>query len=528
MIRGFLGGILSGALVSAVGLAVASQLAGPPRPAPVAAQPAPVTQPEPAREAPAAATQPAPATGTPAPVASAAPPVAPSPEAAPAAGPALPGPETAPASDLAQEVAKPDAADPAATAPLADTVPAGRPAVGAGIAAPDAPGAEAAPPAVAPAGPDTAPAAPAPPAPASAAPAEAPPEADTASAAPPDLPGPGVGAAPEGTTAPAPGMAPAVPGPGMTPLPPPGPPGAVIAAAPEAESRPVLPEPPPAPVVTPPVRSPSLPTITGLPQAAGAPAPGLGGGAAGVMTGRLPEVGADPAPDAAPAAAGPFRKNATHFSDHSGKPLFAVILTDTGLSEAERKALAGLALPVAVAVDPTAPDAGAAAAEYRKGGHEVLALATAIPPRATVSDLAVTIQGYETAVPDALGILDLASGGFQTNRGLSQQIVDLVGQAGLGLVTYDRGLNAADQLARAGKIPAAAIFRMLDAQGENAATIGRYLDRAAFKAQQDGAVVVIGSARAETLMALSNWATGERAQTVVLAPVSAVMKAAAR
>ena len=67
------------------------------------------------------------------------------------------------------------------------------------------------------------------------------------------------------------------------------------------------------------------------------------------------------------------------------------------------------------------------------------------------------------------------------------------------------------------------IFRRLDGEGESIATIRRYLDRAAFKAAQEGVVVVIGDTREATVAAILEWTVEGRAATVTLAPVTAVL-----
>ena len=90
-------------------------------------------------------------------------------------------------------------------------------------------------------------------------------------------------------------------------------------------------------------------------------------------------------------------------------------------------------------------------------------------------------------------------------------------------MTYDRGLNAADQVARRENLPSAMIFRSLDDDGEDSPLIRRYLDRAAFKAAQEGKVAVIGTARPETIAALLEWSVEGRSSTVALAPITALM-----
>jgi len=53
--------------------------------------------------------------------------------------------------------------------------------------------------------------------------------------------------------------------------------------------------------------------------------------------------------------------------------------------------------------------------------------------------------------------------------------------------------------------------------------ISRFLTRAAFAGQQEGAVMVIGHTRPETVTALLTWALGGRSEAVTMAPLSAVL-----
>jgi polysaccharide deacetylase 2 family uncharacterized protein YibQ len=53
----------------------------------------------------------------------------------------------------------------------------------------------------------------------------------------------------------------------------------------------------------------------------------------------------------------------------------------------------------------------------------------------------------------------------------------------------------------------------------------RFLDQAAFRAAQDGSVVMLGRVRPDTISALLLWGLQDRAERVMLAPLSAVLKA---
>ncbi len=254
---------------------------------------------------------------------------------------------------------------------------------------------------------------------------------------------------------------------------------------------------------------------------------------AGVTTGRLPAITAEAPQDVAPEAAAaidpaslpPVQRYAREFTNTAAKPLFAVLLVDPGTPELNRAELAALPFAVTFVIDPMAPNAAEMAAIYRAGGQEVVMLASGIPKGATAADLEQSFASLGNSVPEAVALIDTADATFQDNRGLAAEVVTLLAAEGRGLVTFDRGLNAADQVARREAVPAATIFRSLDDDGEDAPLIRRYLDRAAFKAAQEGSVVVIGTARPDTIAALMEWAIEGRSASVALAPITAVMTA---
>lgn len=261
-------------------------------------------------------------------------------------------------------------------------------------------------------------------------------------------------------------------------------------------------------------------------------APALPDTVAGVTVNRLPRIGDAPPPAATeavvvttePADERPLARFARAFENPDEKPLFAILLIDTGGPALDRTALAALPFPVSFVIDPLAPDAATAAAIYRRAGQEVLMEATGIPEGATAADLEVTFQAHAAALPEAVAVLDPQDGGFQNNRPLASEVVPVIAGQGRGLVTWDNGLNAADQVARRADLPAATVFRRLDGENESAPTIRRYLDRAAFKAAQEGRVLVVGETRPETVAVLLEWSLEGRSSDVALAPVSAVLQ----
>ncbi|MEZ5913745.1 MAG: divergent polysaccharide deacetylase family protein [Paracoccaceae bacterium] len=271
-------------------------------------------------------------------------------------------------------------------------------------------------------------------------------------------------------------------------------------------------------------------------------------GEAGVTTGRLPQIGVEPAepaadtaapaqdgtPEAATAEPGlavtpqvdpdapGWQRYAAAFDNPSGKPLFAVILIDDGEPGRDRAAIAALPFPLTIAIDPAAPEAGAIADSYRAAGKDVLLLTTGIPVGAQPQDVEQSMQIDLAALPTAVGVMDLPQGSFQNDPVLARQVMASLGETGLAVVVHDHGLPAAAREAVNAGLPAVTAFRTLDAAGESADTIRRYLDRAAFRAAQDGHVTVVGTLAAATLEGLTEWAGTGRSDSVAMAPVSAI------
>ncbi|WP_298256208.1 polysaccharide deacteylase family 2 protein [uncultured Litoreibacter sp.] len=256
----------------------------------------------------------------------------------------------------------------------------------------------------------------------------------------------------------------------------------------------------------------------------------------GVITNRLPSVGgaaevdAEPeAPaDVAPSSAedlGALRAFAAPVEGVEDKALFGVVLIDSGEDGIPRSDLMKLAVPVTIAIDPTAPNAKQIMTDYRAAGIEVVAIANELPTASSPSDVAVAVEAYFAQLPQAVGIMDPLDGRIQSNRSLLQPVLGAIRNSGHGLITYDRGLNTAQQAARREDIPAATVFRVLDADLEESPKIKRYLDRAAFNANRDGAVVVVGRSYPETVKAIVEWVLEKKEAGIAMVPVSAVMLA---
>lgn len=220
----------------------------------------------------------------------------------------------------------------------------------------------------------------------------------------------------------------------------------------------------------------------------------------------------------------PLQKYAATFDDPGTKPLFAVILKDTGAPDLDRAALAALPFPVTFAIDPEMENATGAMAIYRAAGKEVVILTAGLPNGATAQDLEQSFQTYDTILPETVAVMGPAAGGFQDNAVLSKLIVPVIAAQGRGLITFDRGLNSAAQNAVRDGLANGSVFRQVDGAGESVPVIRRYLDRAVFKAAQDGAAMVMGETSPDTITALTEWSLEGKASDVTLAPVSAILR----
>lgn len=276
------------------------------------------------------------------------------------------------------------------------------------------------------------------------------------------------------------------------------------------------------------------------------PQPGLTRMVEGVTIGRLPAIGApdaaaatsdaSAAPGADAGAAQPasdtpeeamlpaYRRFAAAHDAPPGLPLFGVILIDAPATPGAETAIRALPFPVSVALSAEDADAPRRAEAYRQAGHEIVILAEGLPARAEPSDIEVTLDGWLRMLPEAIALLDPPDGAIQGNRQLAQRLAPALAQRGLALLMPERGLNPAQQSARSAGLAHATIFRILDADNESQFTIRRYLDRATFRAQQEGQVLVLGhAAQAETIDGLIGWRMEGRAGQVALAPASATL-----
>ncbi|WP_289082856.1 divergent polysaccharide deacteylase family protein [uncultured Sulfitobacter sp.] len=250
----------------------------------------------------------------------------------------------------------------------------------------------------------------------------------------------------------------------------------------------------------------------------------------GVTINRLPNAqsGEQTAPEAQATAQSPaITRYGQPFANPDDKPLMSVLLMDVGSDlqggEVGIAALRSFPYPLSFAVDVSLPDAAERMQTYRNEGFEVLAMVD-LPQGAQPSDAETTLAVAFSRMPEVIGVLEGQGAGLQPDRATADQVTAILGQGGYGLVTQDKGLNTMPKLAVKEGVPAAPVFRDFDSKGQTPTVIRRFLDQAAFKAGIEGSVIMMGRMRPETISALLVWGLQDRASQVALAPVSAVLK----
>lgn len=226
----------------------------------------------------------------------------------------------------------------------------------------------------------------------------------------------------------------------------------------------------------------------------------------------------------------PIQAYAAPFENPEDKPLMSIVLIDEGADltggSVGLAALQSFPYPLTFAVKALLADATDRMAEYRAQGFEVAALLD-LPAGATASDTEVTLSAAMDAVPEAVAVMEGTGIGLQETRDASDQVAAAVLATGHGLILQSKGLNTAQKLAAREGVPTGLIFRDFDSAGQTPTVIRRFLDQAAFRARQEGGVIMVGRVRPDTISALLLWGLQDRAERVALAPVSAVLQALA-
>ena len=227
--------------------------------------------------------------------------------------------------------------------------------------------------------------------------------------------------------------------------------------------------------------------------------------------------------DAAPVgAANALVDYAADAGDIGSKQLMSIVLIDDGTMSAASAALAGLPFPVTIALDPALENAAELMDRYRANGFEVAVLAK-LPEGALPSDVEVTFESVFSTLPESIAVLDTGNSGLQTDRDVTAQAMEILASQGRGFITVSQGLNMAGRAAEQAGVPAVVVSRDLDGDDQDARVVRRFVDQAAFRARQESGVVLVGRVRPDTISALILWGTANQDDQVAVVPVSAVM-----
>ncbi len=235
------------------------------------------------------------------------------------------------------------------------------------------------------------------------------------------------------------------------------------------------------------------------------------------------ETTEDASEDTTDVATGPaLQVFGSDFEGADGEPLMSIVLVQLGDAALPVEVLEALPSHVSFAVDASSPAATSIARAYRAAGREVVMIPS-LPAGAAPQDIEQALSANFERVPEAVAVMDVTGASFQSDRDAVAQVVDVVSDSGHGLITFPRGLNTAHQQAQRAGVPTGLIFRNLDAASETQDQILRTLDRASFRARQDAGVILVGSTGSTMLTALSEWALGNEAGNVTIAPVSVAL-----
>jgi len=203
-------------------------------------------------------------------------------------------------------------------------------------------------------------------------------------------------------------------------------------------------------------------------------------------------------------------------------PRLSVVLVDDGTMNAASAALAGLPFGVTIALDPAMSDVTTVLSDYRAEGFEAVVLAK-LPEGAQPTDIEITFESVFSRLPETIAVLDLGEGGLHTDREITEYAMDILASEGRGYVTISNGLNMAERAATEAGVPSVLIDRLIDAEDQDARVVRRFIDNAAFRARQQGDVILVGHVRPDTISALILWGTANQDNEVAVVPLSAIL-----
>lgn len=218
----------------------------------------------------------------------------------------------------------------------------------------------------------------------------------------------------------------------------------------------------------------------------------------------------------------PLDQYAAPFANPRKQPLLSIVLIDDENAEGA-EALKDFPHPISFAINPATPEASEKMAHYRAQLHEVLALVD-LPAAATPQDAEVALSAGFDQLDQTVALLEGIRTGIRGSRELSDQTTAFLAATGRGLVTQNNGLNSVHKYASRKGVPSAVVFRDFDGAGQTPTAMRRFLDQATLRAGQEGAVIMLGRVRPDTISALLLWGNQDHSGRVVLAPVSAILR----
>jgi polysaccharide deacetylase 2 family uncharacterized protein YibQ len=206
------------------------------------------------------------------------------------------------------------------------------------------------------------------------------------------------------------------------------------------------------------------------------------------------------------------------------QPLMAVVLVDNGNMRLDPDILGSLPFTVTIAVPAKNDVHNALMRYYRDEGFEV-ALLIDLPEGSNATEVTEILDNAISTVSEATTILERTPGTLQNSREISTALVDRLALSGHGLVIYDSGVNPALERAKSVAVPVKTIYRNLDQDNGNERAMRRFLDGAAFRAQQEGSVIIAASPSPSVISALTFWSLQERSSSVIKTSLSQALLA---
>ena len=227
-----------------------------------------------------------------------------------------------------------------------------------------------------------------------------------------------------------------------------------------------------------------------------------------------------------PQPIGAFAQNSIEFAPQ-GKPLVAIILIDIGSQGVSQTDLMQLPFPITFALRSSRSNLTLAQEDYHTAGFEVVAMTSERETKRLIdgNEKGAEVENLTSItlarMPKALGLIDDPTARLQKDRASFLPLLSAMSETGHGFFSYNIGINSTKAAATELGMPSAIVARVLDANDEDIGTIKSYLSNAAFTAQRDGAVIVLGSTSQTTVDAIKEWKDSNSGASVSLATLSA-------